>query len=164
MTEAIQRARIAAMCGAINGVQTAFTNIPRELQDAQLPAFVVFPGPATYDRDTLGESMLLIVREYNLILYVNNAQFGTEGQTQIEVDPFFDAVWTYFAARPGLELDSEGPTGQSVSEYIAILLSDGGLQVGPYPIGGGGATPPKDYIQIRWRLQVKEAVPVQYAD
>lgn len=160
MSESIERARIAAMCGAINGVQTAFPQIPRALQQAQLPAFVVFPGEATYDYVTLGEEMVLPSRVYNMILYLSEAEFETSGQLEINADPFFEAVETYFFARPGLELDSEG-VNQSESQYRARLLGDGGLQVGPYPIGSGG----KDYIQIRWRLQVQGSIiAVNYRD
>lgn len=158
MSEQVARVRIAAMCGAINGVRTAFTQIPRVLQDAQLPAFVVFPGEATYDRNTESEQMVLETRTYNLILYISNARFDTSGALEIEADPFFTAVRDYFLARPGLELDSQG-NNQTESAFLAVLLGDGGLQVGPYPIGGD-----ETYIQIRWRLQVQEIAAINYRD
>ena len=158
MSEQTARVRIAEMCSSVSGVVTAFTQIPRVLQDAQLPASVVFPGEATYDRQAMGEQMVLETRIYNLVLYVCNAAFDTQGMIEIKTDPFFVDVRDYFMARPGLELDRQGDD-QSESAFLAVLLGDGGLQVGPYPIGGD-----KDYVQIRWRLQVQEVAAINYRD
>ena len=159
MTEQSTRQRIAAMWGEINGVQTAFTQIPRALQDAQLPASVVFPGRATHSKDET-EEFIDETRIYRMVLYISNAGLGTSGQGQIEADPFFDSVLAYFTARPGLELNAEG-AHQSASVLDAELLNDGGLQVGPYPIAGQG-TP--EFVQIGWDLQVKEVIAINYQD
>lgn len=163
MSESITRTRIAHMWGEINGVVTAFVQIPRRLQDAQLPASVVFPGRATHSKSDLGEQLIHEVRIYKMVLYIANAQFGASGQTEIQADPFFDAVLQHFAARPGLELDSEGAQ-QSVSVLNTALLGDGGLQVGPYPIGSGGTEPTPEYLQIQWDLQVEEIIEITYED
>lgn len=166
MTESTTRKRIAAMWGEINGVRTAFTQIPRRLQDAQLPASVVFPGQATHNYGPASddtEEFIKETRTYKMILYISNAQLGTSGQGEIDADPFFDDVLRHFSARPGLELNSEGAQ-QSESVLNAALLTDGGLQVGPYPLGGGGAEPSPDYIQIGWDLQVVELIEVNYQD
>src|SRR5579885_1854199 len=104
MPESTTRLRIARMCGEIAGINTAFLNIPRALQAAHLPACVVWPGQADY-ADDLGEQEILETRIYEIVLYLDEARFGTEGQGQLEADPFFDAVRDHFRARPGLELD-----------------------------------------------------------
>ena len=160
MTEALTRTRIAAMMGEINGVRTAFAQIPRGLQDAQLPAAVVFPGQATHDRNSMGEQLVLETRVYKIVLYIANASFDTSGQGEINADPFFDDVLAKFAGSPGLELKSEG-VQQSYSVLQTELLTDGGLQVGAYPIAGQGSP---DYVQIQWDLQVQEIVQVNYSD
>jgi hypothetical protein len=160
MSEATTRNRIARMWAEINGVQTPFTEIPRALQQAQLPASVIFPGRATHDTKSLGEQMILETRTYKMVLYICEAAFGTTGQTEVQADPFFDAVLQHFTARPGLELDSEGAQ-QSESVLEAELPIDNGLQVGPYPIAGGDSP---NYVQIQWDLQVQEVIAITYKD
>lgn len=155
------RIRIAGICGLINGVRTAFTNIPRVLQDAQLPAFVIFPGPATFDTYEEGQDIVKETRLYRLTLYVQNAAFGTTGDLEINTDPFFTSVRDFFLARPGLELDTD-PNPKIPSAFNAKLLGDGGYQIGPYPLTGGAGT--TDYIQIAWQLQVIELAQINYAD
>lgn len=156
------RIYIAAMFQFIPGVRTAFTNIPRVLQDAELPASVVFNGPATYDKHTLGEQMVRETRTYQLMLFVQNAAFDTMGQSQIDCDPFFQAVRNYFLARPGLALESD-PDPKIPAVEDAELLGDGGYSVGPYPLNAGG-TGATNYVQIRWQLQVREIAQIDYAD
>lgn len=156
------RTRIAHMCGEISGVQTAFVNIPRTIKPAQCPASVVFPGRATHSKTDLGEQLIHEIRIYKIVLYVDMAQFGVEGQTELETDPFFDSFLQHFAARPGLELDSEGAQ-QSVSVLNTALQTDGGLQVGPYPLGSA-TTPPPDFVQIQWDLEVEDIVEIDYQD
>lgn len=159
----VTRTRIAHMCGEISGIRTAFVNIPRKLLKAQLPATVVFPGRATHSKSSLGEQMIDETRIYKIVLYVDEAAFGSEGQTELETDPFFDSVLQHFAARPGLELDSEGAQ-QSVSVLNAQLSADGGLVVGPYPFPSAGPEPSPDYVQIQWDLQVEDIVEINYED
>jgi hypothetical protein len=156
------RIRIAGMCGLIKGVRTAFTNIPRALQDAELPAFVIFNGPATYDNQSLGEQLVQETRVYQLMLFIQNAAFGSTGELQEQSDYFFEAVRDYFLARPGLELDTD-PNPMIPSAFDAELLGDGGYSIGPYPLNAGGEGTPS-YVQIRWQLSVVETAQVNYAD
>lgn len=160
MSESSTRQRIANMWNGINGVQTHYYQIPLALNDAELPGVVIFPGAAMYDTDSLGDEMDLDTRIYEMVLYLIEAAFDTEGQPQLNADPFFDSVKSYFTARPGLELDTQG-AHQSESAFNAKLLGDSGLVVGPYPLAGQGSP---DYVQIRWRLQVQEITQVQYKD
>lgn len=160
MSEATTRLRIARMAAEITGIRTPYQQIPRVLQDAELPGLVVFPGAATNDKTTFGNEINYQIRTYELVLYLQKAQFDTEGQGQLNVDPFFDAVTTHYLARPGLEIDAEG-AAQSENEYDSMLLGDDGLQVGPYPISGPQSP---DYLQIRFRLQVKELAGIVYQD
>lgn len=165
MSESTTRQRIAAMWGGISGISTAFPTIPRALQDAQLPASVVFPGAASHNRNTDNASdnqTIEDIRIYKMVLYIENAAFGTEGELVVDADPYFDAVLNHFAARPGLELDSQFPN-QAESVFDAVLLRDNGLQVGPYPLGAQGR-PAHDYIQIQWDLQVTELINIVYED
>lgn len=160
MSESTTRLRIANMWNGVTGVTTHYYNIPRVLQDAELPGVVIFPGRAVYDSSSFGEQIVKETRIYEMVLYLAKALFGSEGQLEVQADPFFDQVKLYFLAHPGLELDAEGAT-QSESVYDSTLLGDGGLTVGPYPLAGQGSP---DYIQIRWQLQVEEVEPIAYRD
>lgn len=164
MTEAIVRQRICNLWGeCVPGVVTWFYEIPRVLQDGQLPAVVVFPGAAIYDKSNqFGEEIMSDTRIYEMVLYLAKALFGTQGALQIDADPYFTNVRNAFAARPGLELPSEG-ANQSYCVFNSMLLGDGdeGLQSGPYPLSGADSP---SYVQIRWRLQVQELSPVNYRD
>lgn len=161
MSESSTRLRISNMWDGIAGVVTHYYQIPRVLQDAELPGVVIFPGRSVYDSSNeLGEQMVKDTRIYEMVLYLSKALYGVEGQIEIQADPFFDQVKLYFLARPGLELDAQGAS-QSESVYDSMLLGDGGLQVGPYPLSGQGSP---DYIQIRWQLQVEEVMEIDYAD
>jgi hypothetical protein len=160
MSVATTRRRIANMWAGVTGVRTVYYEIPRVLQDAELPGVVIFPGSATYDTDYLGDQMVLEARGYEMVLYLSRAAFETEGQLEIAADPFFNQVRDYFLARPGLEIDAQG-AAQSESQYQALVTGDDGLQVGPYPLAGVGSP---DYVQIRWHLQVREVAAIAYHD
>lgn len=161
MSESSTRARISNMWSGITGVVTHAYQIPRVLQDANLPEVVIFPGRAVYDSSNdLGEQMVKETRIYEMVLYVSKAAFGTEGSLQLDADSFFDQVKQYFLARPGLEINAPGAQ-QSESVYDSTLLGDSGLQVGPYPLAGQGSP---EYVQIRWQLQVEEVEAILYAD
>jgi hypothetical protein len=162
LTTVPTRIIIAGLCSHIPGVVTAFTQIPRMIQDAQLPEMIVLPGPATYDIQVESSEMVLETRLYQLVLLVQNAAFGTSGDLELQCDPFFKSVRDFFLARPGLEeLDTQG-VPKIPSVLNAKLLGDSGLNIGSFPFQGGSDTP--EYVQIIWRLQVQEIAPVTYAD
>jgi hypothetical protein len=159
MSESTTRKRIVNVWHGVTGVKKYFYQIPRVLQDAELPALVVFPGRAVYDAQWGGEQMVKETREFLMVLYLAKAGYGTEGQLEIQADPFFDQVRDFFLARPGLELDSEG-AAQSESVYDSAITGDGGLQVGPYPLSGPDSP---EYVQIRWTLTVDEVAAITYS-
>lgn len=159
ITEREIRQRICNMWHeGITGVVTTYYQIPRVLQDAELPGVVVFPGAAEYDKESYSNTMEMETRIFAMVLYIEKAVYGTEGQTQLDADTYFDQVKPYFDARPGLELDSER-NEQSFSVYNSYTVGDGGFQVGPYPLQGQGSP---DYVQIRWNLRVMNLSQVVY--
>lgn len=157
MTVEIVTARLAAMGALITGVTTSFANIPRVLQDVELPALVVYPGAATYEYGPQGSDTVQETRAYDLTLYIARTAFGTETQGQVAVAPFFDRIRAYFAARPGLELD--GAAEPRVRVYNALLTNDSGLQVIEYPAESGDT-----YFAISARVEVTELHDITYQD
>lgn len=149
--------RLAAMCREIEGVRTAFDNIPRVLQDAELPAFVIYPGRAALvDADLTGEGDLIEQRTYTMTLYLIKAAYGTEYQAQTSIVPFFDRVRDYFMARPGLEYGADPASNPRV--FDTAWRGDNGFDVLRYPLSG---TP---YAAIEFNLQVDEWAAIAYQD
>lgn len=156
MTVVTTSARIAAMAALIPGIQTAFASIPRVVQDAELPAVVIFPGEATYDVDTFGDNDVVETRLYRILFLIQKAAYGTETQAQVAIEPFFNTIRDYFLARPGLELT--GATLPQVVVYDSVMLGDSGYQIIGYPDAQSS------YAAIEYRLSVKEWSAVAYQD
>lgn len=148
------RARLAAMYALVTGVTKAFPDIPRAVQDAELPAVVIWPGEATYDTDGMGDNEVLETRIYQGIVLVQNVQLGTENQGQIVLDPFIDRIADYFLGRPGLELTGASPPQVVVDE--AKVPRDSGHIIQNY----GGV----DYHAVIFYHEIKEVRVVTYQD
>lgn len=142
--------RLAAMCANITGITKAFARIPRKLEDAELPAAVVFPGQATYER--AGGDVRRVTRDYQIAVYVLKGLQGGETQGQEAVEPFFERVLDYFEARPGLELN-----GAALAVLDAQLVSDGGVQA----IGFGET---EQFIGTTFTIRVTELLQIEYQD
>ncbi len=149
-------ARIAAMAQLIPGITVAFPSIPRVVQDAELPAVVVFPGEATYDVDTFGDNDVVETRLYRVLFLIQKAAYGTEDQAQVAIEPFFNTIRDYFLARPGLELT--GATLPQTVVYNSTMIGDSGYQIIGYP------DQQSSYAAIEYRLSVIEFAEVNYAD
>lgn len=146
--------RLAANYAEITGVKKAYAQIPRVLQNAELPAVVIFPSAAQTERE--GADMSDETRTYVAFLAIAEALLGTETQGQINTAPYFDRVKTYFMGRGGLELN-EGTNPQDVV-FEARFLGDDGFQVIPYPLSG------KLYAAIQFRHEVEEYANIEYQD
>jgi hypothetical protein len=160
MSVTTTRARLSAMGAFIAGITHSFTDIPRVVQDAQLPALIVVPRQATYNID-YGEGTVGETRLYQLLVLVQRLGEGTEKQAQVSVDPFFQRVRDYFIARPQLELD--GAAEPQTVVYNAMPLGDAGFQVIPYP-AASGTSPGVDYAGFILDLQVEEFSDISYQD
>lgn len=136
-------------------IKKVFGNIPRVIQDANIPAAVIFPGEATYDTEIAGDQTLTTTRLYRVVLFIQDAQLGTTTQGQVVTAPFFDAIINYFIARPGLPSPSN--TQDVVGE--TALSGDGGYQLTEYPLGSA-----KFYHSVEFRLTVIESTNISYAD
>lgn len=148
--------RIAAMCRLISGIRTAFDNIPRTLDDSELPAIVIYPGAVVYDTDSQGDEIVVMSRRYTITLYLDRAGFGSEAQNQTAIVPFFEGIADYFLARPGLEL--AGASNPQDVSYNARLISDSGFQILAYPLSG------MPYAAIEFILEVSDVRSISYQD
>ena len=149
--------RIATLAGQVEGVKTAFEQIPRIISNAQVPAIVIFPGEATYDVTTLGEQSVLEDRIYRIVLFYAEAAFGTQGQQQIGIEPMFTRIRDYFLARPGLSLSGDNTN----VIYDATMQGDAGFQIVDYPSGTDKTT---SFAAIEFRLSCRETARILYQD
>lgn len=157
MTVEFTIARIATIInnnpGGVGGAQ-AFTQIPREIQDNQLPAIVILPGPATYDTDSMGDEIVVEKRLYNVNFFYSRIDVGTEGQAQSECVPYFSRIRDFFNARPGLW--DTGATQPEDVQFDSRLRGDQGFEKVQY----GANT----FYGIRFQLEVTEIAEIDYAD
>lgn len=116
---------------------------PENLVD--LPALVVFAGPASIDVSPAG--LALESREYRLRLYVTPRTAGAAGDAEAAANEWFNTLRGFLLARPTL------PAAGGVLR--AQYLGDSGLTVQPYA--------GQDYFAIDFRLAVTEGVPYAYA-
>lgn len=125
------RARFAALQAMITGVRTAYTKVPRTLNEVELPGFMTLVGRATYSTIELGELVLVETRIYTQRLFVKTASLGIEGEAEDETTVFFERVSDFYFDRPQLALSDT-----STVVYNSRLLSDSGVLPIPYPSGG----------------------------
>lgn len=130
-------------------VARAYGHAPNTINAADMPCWINFTGPATYDHIIIGADENLETREYKMRLYVLPYGAGAQGEAENLCEPFFPIVRDVFNARPGLEYPAHLPGVQT-----AILLGDSGVNVLPY----NG----QFHWGIEFRLQVTEIVQVDY--
>jgi hypothetical protein len=114
-------------------IENAFPAIPRILNAALLPAVIPFPGNGVYTRDRYGEAIIGETRSYRCVLYVSSATMGNIQTGQTDVEGYFTPVRNYFAARPGMEDDTESAPKTVVAKLD--ILNDEGYIMAEYPIG-----------------------------
>lgn len=158
MTVAATRADIVAMCKQITGLGKVHPNIPRVIQDAELPAVIVFPRRSDYNLTDYGETMVGKPRLYDVVCYIKKVSFGTEEEGETALEPFIERVANHFLARPGLEIDGESLPREVV--FDVRVIGDEGIQALPYP--------PIAEADVYWatttHLMVEEIEDIAYQD
>jgi hypothetical protein len=126
--------RIAAIQRTVVGVQKAFDDVPRNLNDGDLPAFVnIFSErPSTNQRFEAGRLRKITVFEMNL--YVKKASQGFEFEAQQLTIPFIELVENAFFSRRMLQLNDEGLGGVENAEIngvrVGALMYNNALHTG----------------------------------
>lgn len=85
----------------ILGIRRAFVDPPRSVASADLPCFLNFVGPATFD--VVPDDVCTEQGEYTALLFVAPAQSGAPGEASAACRPWLDTVRDFFAARPTLD-------------------------------------------------------------
>jgi hypothetical protein len=113
--------------GEISGIQAVKAYAPRVILPAQLPLVVLFAD--TLETVERNGGMTVKYRTIRAVLFTDQVGFGTETGGYVVTDPFFDAIDTYFEARPTLA-KADGTT-----ELIHEYMGDEGETLTPYPTG-----------------------------
>lgn len=119
--------RIASIASQIPSIQKVYSFPPRVLTDADLPTLIVVPSRANHIRN--GEGQIEFERVYSLMLMVNNARYGVEGEYTQTMFNICEELIMHFNQRTGLE------TGGTGDAFVldAFINADEGLQVITYP-------------------------------
>lgn len=144
------KTRLARIAKAVTGVGRVYTHAPANLPPGDLPAFVIFTGPASHNWKAAGAEEDSETRSFILRLYVRPAQGGVvDGEAERAVEPFLEAVVNAFGSRPGLSAPAEGASpAQPPLQYV--LGSDLQSDSGPALFGYAG----NDYLGVEWKLNV----------
>lgn len=130
--------RLQTLLASVTGVVRAFDQLPGKLNAADLPAFVVVPGPAEFT--TVARAVIQERREYALILYVKPLGADGFGVAHNDARPFFARVRALMSTNVRLN-DLDGITQ-------ADLVADSG--VAPLVYGE------HQYVGIEFTLRVWE--------
>ena len=143
-------------------IEKTFDRIPRQIFPAHLPCVVIFPGAATYDKDQYGEQMVKETRQYKCVVAVSVATFGNMETGETLVEPYFDTVRDYFAARPGLEDDNAVQPQDRV--MMSDIQGDGGYFIFEYPSGNGEGSGLGIFHAVEFSFEIQELVKNTYKD
>ena len=141
VSPSIVRKRLKVLLDSISGVRRAFRYMPRSIEEADCPCFLVVMAEAPLSSAfNTGQEVL---RHWRLILLIARAGAGAYGNLEATLDPFFERVEDLFAANLMLnELDSE--------LISARLAEDSGPGLIEFPLGSGQA-----WFGCEWALIVE---------
>jgi hypothetical protein len=103
MSIAAIRAAAAAKALTVTGLTSAPVTIPNHLNAADLPAMVVFAGPATWSHETFGPAGETARRSYFLRFYVAPIVQGIAGEKYAEAEVLLQRAGKAFLAATDLE-------------------------------------------------------------
>lgn len=139
---------LATLEKTITGVKAAYSlnEIPQRLNVSALPAFINWPGAATYEART---GLAIETRTYRCILYIDPIQSPVEMRYKgANAEPLLAAARNALLGAPGLA----GATGVLAMRFTG----DSGL-VAIEDYGG-------DYLGVEFTVQVQEEINVTYTD
>lgn len=140
MSEVTEKARIAAICNLITGVNGA-GSMPRNLPDAELPFVVILTGEATRQRD---DNLISKERIYRLALLVKSWAEGIDVEAEELTEPFYARFEDAFMSRPSLQL------ADNTTPLEGVQNSDLGNDTGVININMAGV----DYAGVMFDLHV----------
>lgn len=125
---------------------TAYRYIPRSLDAAELPAFVILPTDGRTRRPQADSEETS--RVYAVRMYVAPLSQGIENELEEYAESWVDDVRLFLNKKPRLEDVNNDPLNDIVS---ALSETDGGMVAANYPIGVDGSPV---YLMIEWRVTV----------
>jgi len=103
MSIATVRAAIQANNLTITGIVTAPTVMPNMLNDADLPAAIVFVGAAIWQHETFGDAGESARRNYEVRVYVKAVGQGEAGEAYETAEALLQAMGHNYLADRGID-------------------------------------------------------------
>lgn len=117
---------LQTILASVDGINRTYAYPPRSVPVSDLPAAVVFTGPAQYDNQVLGRMNRLETRTFLVRVYVKPIAAGIDGEAEQAVEPFLRSVPAAFQNRLGLP----GEDGKDLPfVQQATASSDQGVRV-----------------------------------
>jgi hypothetical protein len=120
---------MALIAGTISDLRRAMDYSPRSLPPGDLPAVIIFTGPARYDIVVLGArgETMLETRTYLARLYGAPIALGIDGEAEQQVEPFLRSLPAAFEGRLGLPHPTTGEELAWVQQVTVV--GDNGIGV-----------------------------------
>lgn len=137
----------ATLNPAFAGKTTVHRFIPRQLNAAELPAFLILPADATNRKpasDTKENNRLYLVR-----CYVASLEHGISNELEEYAESWPDDFSLFMDRKPRLENSDKVPLDE-VTE--SLCETDAGMLSAQYPLNLESAP---TYLMIEWRVRVK---------
>ena len=97
-----QQEAIAAVLRDVSGINRVFVDYPRALDRAWLPAILLTPMDARYDREQKGALSLTTFRNWRVQIMASSVEHGRDGDAEATLKPLIDAVQLALAENPVL--------------------------------------------------------------
>lgn len=148
-TVAQVKVRLADILNNVAGLRKAYAYSPRSLPPTDLPAVLVFTGPARYDNVTLARgNMILETRAYLLRLLVQPVAIGIDGEAEMQVETFLRTI----PAAVDDQLGLPHPTSGVELDYVQQVTALGDNGIGVFVHNGD------EYMGAEFRIEVETYV------
>jgi len=107
--------------------------IPRQIPNANLPAWMTATADATYQRKVYGAESAQETRDFLMRLFSGNFALGEEGATEEKAETWIEPVQTFWAKRPRMELAAANTALNDMEQ--SYLVGDAGIRQVPYASG-----------------------------
>lgn len=126
---------------------TAHRYLPRQLNNAGLPAFITLPQSST--RERINTNARKVTRIYRVRLYIAPISDGVSNQVEADAETLVDEIADYL--NEYLRLGMDGVDAGLNGVLNAEIVSDGGLFAAQYPENDPNAA---YYLATEWFWRV----------
>lgn len=116
------------------GAGKVYRLIPRQIPNANLPAWMTATTDATYQRNIRGAESAQETRDFLMRFFSGNYALGEEGKTEADAEAWIEPIQTFWGKRPRMELAAANTALNDIEQ--SYLTGDAGIRPVPYPTSG----------------------------